>query len=117
MRTAAGRLAQSSAATRKQEQFAVKRILRKRQSHVDGEPEYETWWEGHPEAEASWEPAESFAGCPGLLAAFERGLEAPAAAARGGNRHGNADDAGWEARLAKLKQYKRKCDDCNVPRG
>jgi hypothetical protein len=69
----------------------VKRILRRRLSPVDGEPEYETWWEGHPEAEASWEPVESFAGCPGLPAAFERGLEVPAAAARGGNRHGNAE--------------------------
>jgi hypothetical protein len=27
----------------------------------------------------------------------------------------NRDDAGWEAQLAKLKAYKRKHGDCNVP--
>ena len=31
----------------------------------------------------------------------------------GGNR---TDDAGWEAQLAKLKNYKREHGDCNVPR-
>jgi hypothetical protein len=32
-------------------------------------------------------------------------------------RKGGRDDAGWEAQLAKLKQYKRKHGDCNVPQG
>jgi hypothetical protein len=27
------------------------------------------------------------------------------------------DDTGWEAQLAKLKKYRRKYGDCNVPRG
>ena len=27
------------------------------------------------------------------------------------------DDAGWQAQLAKLKQYKRRHGDCNVPKG
>jgi hypothetical protein len=27
------------------------------------------------------------------------------------------DDTGWEAQLAKLKKYRRKHGDCNVPRG
>ena len=53
----------------------VQRILRKRLSAGCGTPEYRTLWEGYPAAEATWEPAESFAGCRGLLAAFERGLE------------------------------------------
>ena len=30
---------------------------------------------------------------------------------------GNRDDAGWEAQLTKLKAYKRKHGDCNVPQG
>ena len=50
VRRAAGRPTQGRAATKEQERFAVKRILPRRQSPVDGEPEYETWWEGHPEA-------------------------------------------------------------------
>ena len=29
---------------------------------------------------------------------------------------GNRDDVGWEAQLAKLKQYKHKHGDFNVPR-
>ena len=53
----------------------VQRILRKRLSAGCGTPEYRTLWEGCPAAEATWEPAESFAGCRELLAAFERGLE------------------------------------------
>ena len=28
----------------------------------------------------------------------------------------NRDDVGWEAQLAKLKVYKRRHGDCNVPR-
>jgi hypothetical protein len=32
------------------------------------------------------------------------------------NSKANRDDAGWEVNLAKLKEYKRKHDDCNVPR-
>ena len=28
---------------------------------------------------------------------------------------GNRDDAGWEVRLARLKAYKRRHGDCNVP--
>ena len=52
----------------------VQRILQKRLP-AGGAPEYHTLWEGYPAAEATWEPAESFAGCRGLLAAFERGLE------------------------------------------
>ena len=27
------------------------------------------------------------------------------------------DDTGWEAQLAKLKKYRRKHGDCNVPTG
>jgi hypothetical protein len=30
-------------------------------------------------------------------------------------REGSRDDAGWEAQLAKLKTYKQKHGDCNVP--
>jgi hypothetical protein len=30
---------------------------------------------------------------------------------------GNRDDAGWERRLAKLKEYKRAHGDCSVPKG
>jgi hypothetical protein len=53
-----------------QKKFAVQKIVRKHVS-VGGAPEYRTLWEGHPEAEATWEPAESFAGCRELLAAFK----------------------------------------------
>jgi hypothetical protein len=35
-------------------------------------PQYHTLWEGYATAEATWEPAESFAGCKELLDAFER---------------------------------------------
>jgi hypothetical protein len=31
------------------------------------------------------------------------------------SRGANRDDAGWERRLAKLKEYKRAHGDCNVP--
>jgi hypothetical protein len=45
---------------------------------------------------------------------------APARARRRGD-HGRGlltrDDAGWEAQLAKLRKYRRKHGDCNVPRG
>ena len=44
--------------------------MRKRLS-AGGVPEYHTLWEGYPAAQATWEPAESFAGCRELLAAFE----------------------------------------------
>ena len=54
------------------EKFVVQRILRKRLS-ADGAPEYHTLWEGYSAAEATWEPAESFAGCKELLDTFERG--------------------------------------------
>ena len=36
---------------------------------------------------------------------------------RGARASGMRDDAGWEAWLAKLKAYKLKHGDCNVPRG
>ena len=35
----------------------------------------------------------------------------------GPRRPQRRDDAGWEAQLAKLKAYKRKHGDCNVPKG
>ena len=54
------------------EKFVVWRILRKRLL-AGGAPEYHTLWEGYPAAEATWEPAESFAGCKELLDAFEQG--------------------------------------------
>jgi hypothetical protein len=43
--------------------------------------------------------------------------EMPAAAIGKKMSEGARDDAGWEAQLAKLKMYKRRHDDCNVPRG
>jgi hypothetical protein len=49
----------------------VQRILRRRLK-ASGTPQYYTLWEGYPAMEATWEPAESFAGCKELLAAFER---------------------------------------------
>ena len=30
---------------------------------------------------------------------------------------GSRDDTGWDAQLAKLRKYKRKHGDCNVPLG
>jgi hypothetical protein len=42
--------------------------------------------------------------------------ELSAAAVSNQRREPNRDDVGWEAQLAKLKVYKRKHGDCNVPR-
>ena len=39
-----------------------------------GAPEHHTLWEGYSVAEATWEPAQSFAGYKELLATFEREL-------------------------------------------
>ena len=66
----------------------MKKTLRKR-LRLGGPPEERTQWEGHPEAETSWQPAEVFASCVGLLAEFEQGAVAPAAVGRGIKR----DDA------------------------
>ena len=41
--------------------------------------------------------------------------EMSAAALNKRRSEGARDDAGWEAQLAKLKAYKRKHGDCNVP--
>jgi hypothetical protein len=43
--------------------------------------------------------------------------ELSAAALSKHQSEGQRDDAGWEAQLAKLKKYKRKHGDCNVPQG
>jgi hypothetical protein len=52
-------------------------------------------------------------------AAVQRGesAAAPAQARRGGEGRGllRRDDVGWEAQLAKLRKYRRKHGDCNVP--
>ena len=41
--------------------------------------------------------------------------ELSAAAISEQRSEGNRDDAGWEVRLAKLKAYKRRHSNCNVP--
>ena len=101
------------------EKFVVLRILKK-QLLPSGATEYHTLREGYPEAEATWEPAESFAGCRGLLATFERGLELVAAGVVveqevGRRRRNDPDGAGWEAQLARLAAHKAAHGDCNVP--
>jgi hypothetical protein len=102
------------------EKFWVQQILKKRLSAA-GAPEYHTLWEGYLAAEATWEPEESFAGCRGLLAAFERGLEPVAAEVAeppqfGRRRQHEPHDTGWMAQLARLAGYKVEHGDCNVPK-
>jgi hypothetical protein len=70
MRNPAAGLAKARSRHASTEKFVVQQIMRKRLS-AGGALEYRTLWKGYPAAEATWEPAESFAGCRGLLAAFE----------------------------------------------
>ena len=65
-----------------------------------------------PRAEADGQPRPA----KRARAAVQRG-ESAAQARRGDDRRGlNArDDAGWEAQLAKLKDYTREHGDCSVP--
>jgi hypothetical protein len=44
-------------------------------------------------------------------------LSAAALSKQRSEASGTRDDAGWEAKLGKLKAYKRKHGDCNVPGG
>jgi hypothetical protein len=64
--------AQDGQAARQVDVRPVQRILRRRLT-ASGTPQYHTLWEGYLAAEATWEPAESFAGCKELLDTFERG--------------------------------------------
>ena len=48
---------------------------------------------------------------------MQRGASAAQARRRGGGGRLTRDDTGWEAQLAKLRKYRRKHGDCNVPRG
>jgi hypothetical protein len=122
---------------REPEKFVVQWILRRRLS-LGGALEYHTLWEGYPETEATWEPAGSFAGCPGLLVAFERGLPAAEVALvepenvveawtevtagveiiePTARRRFEPDNAGWAHMLGRLAAYKAARGDCNVPQG
>jgi hypothetical protein len=103
------------------ERFVVQRILRRRLL-AGGAPEYHTLWEGYAAAEATWEPAESFAGCRWLLATFERGLERQPAGVENveptARRPRNEpDDAGWAQMFERLVVYKAAQGDCRVPQG
>jgi hypothetical protein len=51
------------------------------------------------------------------LTALDFAWELSAATISKQNGKGARDDAGWEAHLTKLKAYKRRHGDCNVPRG
>ena len=51
----------------------------------------------------------------GKLGALGFAWELSAAAISKQHSEGSRDDAGWEGWLAKLKAYKRRHGDCNVP--
>ena len=49
--------------------FIVEKILRRKRNEA-GEVRYLVKWEGYDHEDNTWEPAESFSGCPNLLVNF-----------------------------------------------
>ena len=66
--------------------FIVEKILKKKRTE-DGELRYLVKWDGYAEEENTWEPPESFSGCPQVLEDFERKVE------RRGRKSGNPSAA------------------------
>ncbi|XP_070073028.1 chromobox protein homolog 1-like [Drosophila takahashii] len=56
------------------EEYSVERVENKRT--VNGRTEYYLKWEGYPDSENTWEPAENL-DCPLLIANFEESLKNP----------------------------------------
>jgi hypothetical protein len=97
-------------ATAQEAAAAVTRCSNRRELPISGtdSEESEPW----VEADGQPRPAKR------AHAAVQRGESAPAYAwGRGEGRGLTRDDTGWEAQLAKLRQYRHKHGDCNVPRG
>ena len=62
--------------------FIVEKILRKKRNE-EGDVRYLVKWEGYDHEENTWEPPESFSGCPLLLESFEMQLRGGKSERRG----------------------------------